>query len=225
MPGDATVGIVGDDVPAAGDGRVLVIALLAEEAGRSVAATLGRSRTSPFPIAFTKLIALIKTKLSGITIIVGLNAMGNNKFSGAIGAAFVVVELQDRGTDIVLSELGDAGVHGHGELAIEDNRAIFAVDVDVVFTEAWVDAVDDGFEVFVDQEGGRAEDHEVVVEGRDGVVEVRLREDQIHQPFAFGKPETHRGGLGTVDPANLQAEPRRGRAGLPRDQATARLRE
>ena len=67
--------------------------------------------------------------------------------------------------------------------------------INVVFAEARVDAVDDVVEVFVDQHGSGAEDDEVEVEDREGVVEVGLGEDQADDPLDLGEPKGDWGGL------------------------------
>ena len=62
----------------------------------------------------------------------------------------------------------------HCEFTIEDARTVLTVEVDVVFAEAGVVAVDYVLEVFVDEHNASAEDDEVEIERGDGVVEVAL---------------------------------------------------
>ena len=112
------------------------------------------------------------------------------------------------GGAVLVTELFDTCVDGHCELSIENNRTVFAIDVDVVFAGAGVDAVDDVVEVLIDEEDRSAEDHEVEVELGDGVVEVGFGEDKVEQAFALGEPEGDRRCFGRVDPANLKAKPK-----------------
>ena len=114
--------------------------------------------------------------------------MGHDEFAGEVGAARVFVEFTNCLGDVLDAELLDTGINGHGEFAIEDRRPVLAIDVDVVFPKAGVDAVDDVVEVFVDQHRGGAEDDKVVVEDADGIVEVGFSEDKIEQALAFGEP-------------------------------------
>ena len=157
---------------------------------------LGGRGAAPLPITFTELELLVVAELSSVAIVIGFDGVSNDQFARAVGAAVVVIELANGVTDIVLAKFRDTGVDCHGEFSVEDTGAVLAVNVDVVFTETWVDAVDDGLEVFVDQKGGSAKDHKVVVEGGNGVVEIALAEDQVHQALTLGEPEADRGGLG-----------------------------
>ena len=65
---------------------------------------------------------------------------------------------------VVIAKFLDAGVDGDGELTVEDAGAVFAIDVDVIFAEAGVDEIDDGFKVFVFKKASRAEDNQVKIE-------------------------------------------------------------
>ena len=74
--------------------------------------------------------------------------------------------------------------------------------VDVVFTEARIDEIDNVVEVFVAEDRGGAKDNKVIVERGDGIVEIGFGEDQIHDPLTFSKPKTRRRGFGGVDVAD-----------------------
>ena len=79
-----------------------------------------------------------------------------------------------RGREILDSKLIGGLRDSVGELAGEDDRAVVAVIIDVVFPKAGIEAFDDVVEVFVDEYRGGAEDDEVEVEDSEGVVEVRF---------------------------------------------------
>jgi hypothetical protein len=129
----------------------------------------------------------------------------------------LVVESKDGFGDILLAEFLDARIYGHSEFAVEDAWAVLAIDIDIVFAETGVDAIDYGFEILVDQHGGCAEDDEVEIEGGDGIVEVRFSEDEVEEALAFSEPEAEGGSLGRIDPADFEPEPGRGWAGFARD--------
>ena len=86
---------------------------------------------------------------------------------------------------VFIAEFIDGLANGVGEFAVEDDWSVFAIDVDVVFSEGRVDAVDYVVEVFVDERDRGAEDNEVEVEYRHRGVEVGFGEDEVHEAFAF----------------------------------------
>jgi len=110
-------------------------------------------------------------------VVVGFDGMGDDKFASAVRARWIVVKGLDGVGAIFVAELVDTGVNGHGEFAVEYAWAIGAIDVNVVFAKGRIDAIDNGVEVFVDQERTGAEDDEIIVEYADGVIEVRFGED------------------------------------------------
>ena len=67
-----------------------------------------------------------------------------------------------------------------------------AIDVYIVFASAGIVAADHVLVIFIDQHRRCAEDDEVVVEGRDGIIEIRFVKHEPHQALAFSKPETDR---------------------------------
>jgi len=113
---------------------------------------LGGSRATPFPIAFAELEAFEDSELFGAAIGVGFDRVGDDDFAGETGASRVIVEFLNGLRAILVAKLPDYGHHGHSEFAVEDCRAVFVIDIDVVFAEAGIDAVDDIVEVFIDED-------------------------------------------------------------------------
>ena len=190
----AAIRIIRYKVPTTNDRSLLIVAGLSEEAvgGNRDARALRGGRAAPFPVDFAEGVAGRDAEGRSEAIIVGFNSVGDNDLAGAAGASGVEEEVEDRFGNVFLAELFNDGIDGHGEFAIEDVREVFAVDVDVVFAEAGVDAVNDVFVVFVNEHCASAEDDEIVVESGDGIVEVGLGEDEIQYPLHFSKPKTYR---------------------------------
>ena len=168
----SAVGIVRDNVPAPNDCHLLFISATPEKAGRASRAALRRGRATPFPIAFAELEAFGDAKLLGATIGVGFDRVGDDDFAGEARASGIVIEFLDGFGAVLIFELTNHRHHGHSEFAVEDCRAVFVIDIDVIFAEAGIDAVDDVVEVLVDKNRGGAEDNKVVVESGNGIVEI-----------------------------------------------------
>jgi hypothetical protein len=132
---------------------------------------LGRSRSSPFPIAFSISETLVNAIFA--PVLVWFDHVRDNEFAGEGGFA-PSPEGGGSGGKVLYAEFISGLRDGVCELAGEDIGVQVAVVVDVVFTEARVDTADDVVEVFVDEHRGCAEDDEVEVEDGEGVVEVRL---------------------------------------------------
>ena len=147
-----------------------------------------RGGTAPFPITFTVGEARREAELGWVYV--GFNGMGDDELAGLVGAGRIVEEFLDWFGAVFVTEFHDTSVDSHGEFTVENYGAVFTVDVDVVFTKAGVDEVDDVFEVFVDEEGRGAENNEVEVIHRGGIVKVGFSEDEVEKAFDFGEPET-----------------------------------
>jgi hypothetical protein len=105
--------------------------------------------------------------------------MCNDYLPGSVGAAIVVVEFLNSIGAVIVTIFFDNRVDGHGEFAVEDTRAVFAIDVNVVFAKAWIDEVHHGFEILVSEDSRGAEDNKVKVEDSNGVIEVGLSENEV----------------------------------------------
>ena len=91
----------------------------------------------------------------------------------------------DGGRTVFEAEFVDALSDGIGKFAIKNAGAVIAILINGILAEAGVEAADDVVEIFVNQDHRGAEDDEIEIEDRHGVVEVRFLEHHHHQAFAF----------------------------------------
>src|SRR5262249_39578822 len=96
-------------------------------------------------------------------------------------------------------------------------------NVSVEFAEAGVDAVDNIFEVLVDQHRPGAEDDQIEEEDGQGLIKITLLEDPKEDLFYLAEINCDRSRSSRIDPSELKTKPRRRRIRYPVHNASSKI--